>query len=345
MQLKNATRQQGIVLLIVLFFALLLSASIATFLKRATVDSILSRNRDFVARAEALARGGVEIGKALLIGDKVRETLNGGTGPLDSGLDRWALASRVLLTDHRGGSLRLEIEDEGTKLNLNSLFPAGDEATLPPRTEAFLLAFFERMIDELPVEVRALYEPRELSENLIDYVDADDTRISGGSEDDWYQSQSPPYRAENRPLLSVEEIGLIQGFDAELLDVIRPYVSVYPFAGGLGVNPNTAPPHILKMIFYNDGVDYRFIKDDDVYRIIDARSDGHVFCPSQTSEECLLIGEYLPNAGSIHPPLAYTSETFTIRSKARVGEVKRTVEAVVDRRVPTEPLLLSWRVW
>lgn len=332
-------------LLIVLFFALLLSASTATFLKRATVDSILSRNRDFVARAEALARGGVEIGKTLLIGDRAREALNDGAARLDSGLDRWAMASTVLLSDYRGGTLHIAIEDEGTKLNLNSLFPAGSDVPLPPETELFLLAFFERMIDELPLQVRALYDARELTENLIDYVDADETRISGGLEDDWYQSQSPPYRAENRPLLSVDEIGLIEGFDAELLDRIRPYVSVYPFAGGLGVNPNTAPPHILKMIFYNDGVDYRFIKDDDVFRMIDARSAGQVFCESQAREVCVPIGDFLPNAGSVHPPLAYASDTFTIRSEARVGEVKRTVEAVVDRRVLEKPLLLSWKVW
>ena len=40
-------RRQGVVLVAVLFFALLLVSSIATFVARATVDSMISRNRDY----------------------------------------------------------------------------------------------------------------------------------------------------------------------------------------------------------------------------------------------------------------------------------------------------------
>ena len=54
--MTRTRRKQGVVLFIVLFFTLLLTASIATFVKRATVDAILSRNRDAMARTEALAR-------------------------------------------------------------------------------------------------------------------------------------------------------------------------------------------------------------------------------------------------------------------------------------------------
>jgi type II secretory pathway component PulK len=55
-----------VVLLVVLFFALLLSASVVTFLRRSTVDSMIARNRDSAAQADALARGGVRLAEALL---------------------------------------------------------------------------------------------------------------------------------------------------------------------------------------------------------------------------------------------------------------------------------------
>ena len=343
--MRSTRRQRGVVLLIVLFFALLLTASIATFLKRATVDAILSRNRDAMARAEGLARGGVEIAKALLIDDSTREMSDPTASRLDSHLDGWAQVADTEIEAGGGARLRLRIEDAGARLNLNALFRFGASAQLPDRTERFLHAFMERMLEEVPVDEQALYDPRELAENLIDWVDPDDVRMDGGLEDAYYQKQTPPYHAYNRPLLSVDELGLVEGFDAALLEVIRPYVTVHPFVGGGGVNPNTAPPHVLALIFYNDGVDLRLAKEDDVRRILEVRENGQILCSGQTNEACTPMSGILPNAQTIHPPLSYSSNSFTVRSEAWVGEVRRTVETVIDRTTPSEPLLLSWKVW
>jgi general secretion pathway protein K len=233
------------VLLIVLFFALLLTASITTFLKRSTVDAILSRNRDTMARTEALARGGVELAKGLLVDDSLGDTSDPTAPRLDSHLDSWAQVANAEIEAAGGARLRLRIEDAGSRLNLNALFQFGENALLPDRTEPFLHAFLEKMIEELPVYEQEFYDPRELAENLIDYVDPDEARMDGGLEDDYYQRQAPPYHAANGRLLSVDELGLVEGFDAALVEVIRPYVTVHPLAGGGGVNPNTAPPHIL----------------------------------------------------------------------------------------------------
>jgi general secretion pathway protein K len=335
------------VLVIVLFFALLLTASIATFLKRSTVDAILSRNRDAMARAEALARGGTELAKALLIDDRVSDTIDPTSSRMDSHLDGWARVADTEIEAGHGARLRLRIEDAGSRLNLNALFRIGENVQQPPRTELFLEEFLKKMIEELPVEEQALYaegDERDLARNLIDYVDSDEVRIDGGFEDDYYQRQTPPYRAANRPLMSVDELGLVEGFDAALVDVIRPYVTVYPLVGGGGVNPNTAPSHILALIFYNNGVDMQLADEEDIHRILKLRESGQIFCPDQSSPTCTPISGILPNAETIHPPLSYFSDTFTVRSEARVGEVRRTVETVIDRTAPSEPLLLSWKV-
>jgi general secretion pathway protein K len=333
------------VLPIVLFFTLLLYASIATFLKRATVDAMLSRNRDAMASTEALARGGVELAKALLIEDRASEALGGGGARIDSHLDRWSLVSQAVIEAPGGASLRLHIEDTGALLNLNAVFALDESGQPSDRAEPFLQAFLEKMIEETPIDVQALYDPRELAENLIDYVDPDDVRLGGGFEDDYYQQQNPKYRTPGRPLLSVDELGLVEGFDATLVEVVRPYITVYPYAGGTGVNPNTAPAHVLALIFYNDGVDLRLAQEDDIRRILDARESGDVLCDQQgQSESCIPIGEIFPNATSIFPPLGFFSDTFAIRSEAAMGEVHRTVEAVIDRTTLTDPLVLSWKV-
>jgi general secretion pathway protein K len=344
--MTHTRRRQGVVLFIVLFFTLLLTASIATFVKRATVDAILSRNRDAMARTEALARGGIELAKAVLIQDRLADVANG-TERLDSHMDSWARAANISIEVGNGARLRLRIEDSGSRFNLNALFnltPGKPGASAGVQTELFLLEFFEKVIDELPVDKKGLYDARALVENLIDYVDHDDTRIGGGFEDDYYQKQSPPYRAANRPLLSVDEIGLVEGFDPALVKVLRPYVTVYPYVNGRGVNPNTAPPHILSLIYYHDGVDFRLAKEDDVRRILAVRKDGKVFCQSAQPDECVSISDILPNAQTIYPPLGFFSDTFSVRSEARFANVERTVEAVIDRSTPSEPVLLSWKV-
>jgi len=333
------------VLLIVIFFVLLLTASIATFMKRSTVDAILSRNRDAMAQAEALARGGTELAKALLIDDYVRDTSDPTSSRMDTQLDSWARLADAEIQAGDGATLRLRIEDTGSRLNLNALFQFGENAQQPPRTELFLEAFLKKVIGELPVAEQGLYEqPADLARNLIEYVDPDDVRTDGGMEDDYYQRQTPPYRAANRPLLSVDELGLVEGFDSALVEAIRPYVTVYPFVGGGGINPNTAPPHVLALIFYNNGVDEQLADEDDVKKILEVRDGGQIFCPDQSQETCTPISEILPNSESIHPPLSYASDTFTVRSEAQVRKVRRTVEAVIDRTKPAEPLLLSWKL-
>ena len=346
-------RNEGVVLLVVLFFALLLSSSIATFVKRSLVDAMIARNREAAARAEALARGGVRLAEALLLEDRLLEQAEV-TPKLDTHLDLWARMRAVDIPAGGGARLRIHIEDSGARFNLNALFKINDAGELVPRssTEFFLESLLEKVIDEMPVAPEEkFYDERQLVANLIDYVDSDGVRQRGGEEDEYYQRQEPPYRAANRPLMSRDELRLVEGFDANLVEALTPYVSVYPFAPGgcgrtrvgCGVNLNTAPPHVLALLFYDDGVSLRLASEDVVRKILQIRESDGVVCPSgQSGEGCTPIGEIVTNA--IFPPPTFRSEVFVVTAEARVGEIRRSVEAVVDRSQADEPRLLAWRV-
>lgn len=336
-------RQHGVVLLIVLFFALLLTSSVATFTRRSIVDAMVARNRDASAQAEALARGGVRLATAYLVQDKIEKASN--PLPIETYLDAWAQLGTIDIPVAENTSLRINIEDAGTLFNLNSLFDfsegGGDAFS---ETIPFLSEFFLKVIEEsgmAPGEADA-YDVTELAEALVDWVDADDIRLAGGFEDDYYQQQDPPYRAQNGPILSVEDLLLVEGFDRKLVAGIRPYVTVFPLAGATGINPNTAPPHILSLLYFNDGVVDRLAKEDEVERILAIREEGGVLCGEGISHElCTPITSIVPNA--IFPPSGYTSSFFTITAHAVVGEARRSVVAVVDRD-QEPPLLLSWKV-
>ena len=215
-------RREGIVLLIVLFFVLLLTTSVATFVRRAAVDSLVARHRDAARQAEALARGGLELAKVLLLEDRVREVLE--ELRVDSADESWALAASMPLPVGDDAVLRLQLLDSGSRLNVNALFEDGkmrDDQTL-----VLLEALFERVVDEMPGRPEdKLYDPRQLARNLVDFIDQDEmTHGSGDLEDDPYQRADPPYRAANRPLLSLDELRLVDGIDGPLFEALRPYL-------------------------------------------------------------------------------------------------------------------------
>lgn len=338
--------ERGVVLVIVLVFALLLASTIATFLRRATIDHMVAHNREATARAESLARGGVRLASALLLEDKLQEKQQGGAAG-ESLTDLWAMAGITPIELEDGSSLRLVIEDVTSKLNLNAVLAFDESGAANERTAPLLTELLGKVIEEIPLPpAEKLYERDELVQNLIDHVDEDQVSQRGGSEDDAFErGESPVGPADrNRPLLSVDELRLVEGFDATLVEALRPYVTVYPYVGGRGINPNTAPPHVLALIYYNDGVELRLASEDDVREILAVRQEGGTLCgEGQSAESCKPIGEIVENATAIFPPLSFRSEVFVVTAEARVGSVRRSIEAVLDRSEGANPLLLSWR--
>ena len=43
---------------------------------------------------------------------------------------------------------------------------------------------------------------------------------------DVYQRRDPPQRAANTPLLSLDQLRVVEGFDTPLAEALRPYVTV-----------------------------------------------------------------------------------------------------------------------
>jgi type II secretory pathway component PulK len=336
---QRARRQRGIVLVVVLVFVLLLTGAIATFLRRATVDAMTARHRDESAEAESLARGGVRLAIALLLEDRLGELAAGFRS--ETLLDVWSRASAVEVPAAEGASLRLRITDAGSRLNLNALLEKG-----APRknAELYLVELLKKVIADMPGRPEAKrYEPEDLARNLLDYMDEDETGQKGGRENDYYESQKPPYAAPNRALLSLGELRMVEGFDGPLVDALSSYVTVYPYAKADGINPNTAPLHVLGLLFHGVGQDFELANEEAVRKLLKAREGGEVLCADDAQNPaCSPLSAALE--GEIFPPPTFKTDVFTVVAEARVGQVRRSIEAVVDRSKPDNPLLLSWQV-
>ena len=346
----NPHGRQGIVLAMVLILALLLSTAMITFLRQSVVDKMVAHNRDSSARAEALARGGIRLAAALILDDALIEADPQNSSASGATLNsRWNRIDEMNIETDHGGTLHVKIVDTGSRLNLNALVDPIETSEDLDQTEAeeFLVALIEKVIAEIELpEGEKFYDPRDLARSLIDYIDPNTSALGArGSEDDYYQKQTPPYQAANRPLLSVTELRLVEGFDAKLVDALTPYVTVYPLGGRAGLNINTAPPHALTTMYHGTSTDRRLVSTDSVQQLLKLRDEGRIVCDQTEadSDRCVPLGDLFD--GSLYPPvtLPSTASTFEIVSTATFAEITRQLEVVLDRSDPSRPRLLSWR--
>jgi type II secretory pathway component PulK len=337
--IRARRRESGVVLVMVLVFLLLMVSSVFAFQRRAVLDSTIVQNRDALARAEALARGGVRLAWALLLEDRLRESQ--GALQAETPYDVWARAENLKLPLDDDAELHLHIEDTASRLNLNALF--ADGVVRDTASETLLVALLDYVIRQAAFPPERQYDPRELARNLIDWVDADQASLRGGLEDDVYQRQDPPYRAANRPFLSLDELGLVEGFDAPLVEALRPYLTVYPYVNGGGIDPNTAPPWVLAVLYHGAGGDYRLADPTLAEDLVRLRDRGRLLCGGDLDDPlCAPLAENVP--GDIYPPPTFSSNVFRVRAEARVGSVTRTLETVLDRSDPNTPLVLAWKM-
>ena len=413
--LTNARRtrrsERGIVLAIVLVMIFALVTAVYAFQHRAIIDNTIAANRLESAEADALAKGGLRLAEVIvmIVRAKYLQGDAGGSGLGGQDLPGKSKATPTLsLGDVEGGEsaaadalwqgiggvpididderrLRIEIEDEGAKLNLNALVPAmpgaedsgggvgrgngsdsegrddDDEPSFSDRDDGegssaseeaveYLTAVIEYVIDGMEGDAQdKRYDPAAIAENILDFMDGDQTSVGGRGENEYYRRQDPPYEAWNRPLLSVDQLGLVENVDARLLSELRHYVTVHPIAGTSGININRAAPWVLKLVYAGTSGNMRLIDDrlaEDLYKL---RDKGKLVCDDAGGDPRCVPRNEVGNGdlgnGSIYPVAALPAkpEVFRVTVTATVGTIDRRFEAIYDTRPNPGPQLLSWR--
>ncbi len=186
--------QRGIALVAVLWALVLLAVIVATVLSESRTQSRLARNFLDAAQAEALADGGVY------------RALEGLARPVASG--GWRVDGTVYAWRRPEGEVRIRIEDEGGKVDLN-------RAAGRLLRNLFLAAGLE------PARAEAL------ADAVQDFRDADDTRRPGGAEDGDYQGAGLPHGAKDAPFDAVEELHQVYGMTRELYTAVAGAITVH----------------------------------------------------------------------------------------------------------------------
>ncbi len=91
----------------------------------------------------------------------------------------------------------------------------------------------------------------ELLDAVADWIGTNQVARTYGAKTPYYQTLKPPYEAKGGKLDTFEELRLVKGFDTKTLDLLRPYITVYPTIRRLAtgvrrpININTAAKELL----------------------------------------------------------------------------------------------------
>ncbi len=233
LQLRN---QRGVALLLVLWITLLLTVIAAGFAVSVRVEGSAALNARGEAEAYALAVAGFQRALAELLDawdynaltdDGQAALLSLAGGKISAGQTQQPSPPRVQRDGTVArGTYRYQIVDEERKINVN----LAHRVTLG------------RLLDTVGLPQGA--DRDTIIDSIEDWIDPDPFVRLNGAEDDYYLSLSPPYRAKNGPLDSLEELRLVRGVTPEVYDLLAPYLTVW---GNGQINLNTASATVLQV--------------------------------------------------------------------------------------------------
>lgn len=306
-------RNRGMALLLVLVIVTLLTALLMELAFSTLVDMRLTETFRDTTRAHYLARGGVDAGRMLLQQDR---------NAFDAPLEPW---SQGIVNYPVGqGTVSVGIQDLDGRLAINQLVRGSNPQALT--VDRFYRLFAGLNIDHLA-------DPAELTAALIDWLDPDDEPYPmimtdglnipvNGAEDRFYQSRGDVYNCKNGPLETLEELLLIRGFSAELLDLLRPHLAVN---GSSRININTASAAVLGSL---DAA-----MDTEVVALIEETRQEAPISDMDQLEDKLPVENYsLLKSLANQRRLGTTSDFYRISATALVNDGMRELTADVNKQ-------------
>jgi type II secretory pathway component PulK len=208
-------RRGGSVLVLTLIVVAILTLGAAAFFERMFAEHRAERAAGRQLQANHLAESGIEYVKAVLMQDPNTIQQSGGLygnpslfqgilvqdDPVDAFRGKFTVLAPDLTTDGYYGGTRYGLENESSRLNLNTVLfadSAGEGGA-------------QKLLMALPGMTETI------ADAILDWIDSDDNPRSLGAERDYYASLDPPYAPRNGPLGSIEELLLVRGVTPALL--------------------------------------------------------------------------------------------------------------------------------
>ena len=364
------TNERGIALVITLLVVALLTITVIEFTYSVQIDQHMARNALSGLQASLLARSGINIGEAFLLHDTPDPNP---ANDVDAFTEEWCLdpspdghacridetSGEVLLPPNM--RLKVEIIDEGGKLNINAValrnkgecdswnnFAEGDPKRAPLEMRRSIL---EALLTDKGV-------PPEVADDIFTYWGSVLCPGSFGSTGPAFPGAGPtpppgsqgsrsgtlpPTTALPAPFASLDDAAVIPPLTPSVIRKLRPVLTALPTALPYGqpkVNINTAPIEVLNAILSSFG-------SDAVSGIVTQRSQAPM-----TGQDLNKIvnaarqsgGQSVQTSTTIGSMLTVTSQYFLVRASGVVnpnpvtgrGGIGRSATMLV-RRIRRQP--------
>ena len=302
------SRQHGVALITALLVVSLVTVIAVAMATRQHIDVRLTGNLVHGEQAYDYALAAESWARVILRRDESQSKH-------DSLDEDWATALPPISVE--GGQVSGKIEDLQGRFNINNLVKQDGKVS-----EADV-AYFRRLLEILKLEPT-------LTDALLDWIDADiNVRFPDGAEDENYLSGSIPYRAANRPLVSISELRLVAGFDQNAVRLLEPYVTALP-ARTL-INVNTASPVVLLAL-------NKDFTQSDVDALIAGRGETGYPTVQAFMGQDALAGRELDGSVDVK------SQYFRVRTDVIVGQGQAHLESLLVRDKGKTRVLFRTRV-
>ena len=218
-------------------------------------------------------------------------------------------------------SIGIEMRDEASRFNINNLYQNG-------AVDTAALAVFQRLLTQLNLAP-------DIAIAVLDYQDADsEVYQDGGDESTVYNQQSNSSADNDLPnqrLVNIDQLQNVKGINAEVLAVLRPYITVVPHY--LPINMNTASPVILAALI--DGA-----TSQQMQTIVDLREKQVVESIDEIWQLPILGSLNEKQRKALAPLLAVDSQAFTAlitaTDNATVGQARQRYATIMISKTATD---------
>jgi len=302
------TGQRGAALITAILITAIATIAAVSMASRQHLDIRRTTNVIESSQAYLFALGAEEWGKTLLVEDRLNNSV-------DHLGEDWAHTG-MPWQDVGGGRAKGYIQDQQGLFNLNNLVINPPPSLSGSPTAAQQVSQLD--MDRLQRLLRALGLDEELRFAILDWIDKDaDVSIPGGAEDFEYLGRELPYRTSNAKMVSTSELLLIKGFDREIYDALKPYITVLPEY--TEINVNTASAEVLMAVV--DG-----LSSAEAFDLIDARSPDGFASVGAFVGDPVVSGKLSDNLG-----LSVETNYFIINAESEFGRGRTSLYSLVVR--------------
>ncbi len=346
-EFANTENQSGVVLIVVILAVVLMVTLLAImiedqhiFVRRLSNQKVSEQGYQYAQGVNAWAARVLNDDENRVVdhldekwgkfGRPEEEESEGGSESDSFSLDRSTERARAEAKEDEEEEAVIDFGIEGIEYSIDDLqgrFNLNNLAVKEPQQAAGQKRIFINLLELL--EIGEFDQRESLHGALVDWIDENEATTANGFESSDYNVKNTPYYAADQKLTSMGELRFVEGFTAEIINKLKPHVTVLPVESAK-ININTTTPEVLASLSTSTVSDLSQVTS---FLALRQESEFQGFAQTQPAETAI-IGVSAINAQPVANMMQVNSQFFQINVKVTLGDYVYCMQSVVLREGP-----------